>query len=85
MLHFDYTIRNKEGLHAMPASKLAAYARSCQDSIVIKSGDQSAEASYLLGILALGLHQGTEGTVEVTGLTEGTTLRELQAFFEENL
>ena len=54
-------------------------------TITLKTAKGSADARKLMAIMALGVKQNDEVTVEVEGENEEQTAKEIQAFFEANL
>jgi len=61
------TIKNKLGLHARAATKLAQLAQQFSANVVIKQADKSANADSVMALLMLASNQGKEVTVAATG------------------
>ncbi len=85
MKSFTYTIQDEIGIHARPAGALAKLTKEFTSAVVIKAGDKSAKAGSLMAVMAMGIKQGTEVTVEADGADEDAAIAKLEAFFKENL
>ncbi|MBO4947530.1 MAG: HPr family phosphocarrier protein, partial [Lachnospiraceae bacterium] len=82
---FKYTITDEVGIHARPAGILVKEAKKYPATITLKTAKGSADARKLMAIMALGVKQNDEVTVEVEGENEEQAAKEIQAFFEANL
>lgn len=60
-------IRNKLGLHARAATKLAKLASQFDAKITIGQGDKSVDASSVMGLMLLASQQGKEIQVKAVG------------------
>ena len=85
MVSFKYTITDEVGIHARPAGILEKEAKKYPATITLKTAKGSADARKLMAIMALGVKQNDEVTIEVEGENEEQTAKEIQAFFEANL
>ncbi len=85
MVSFKYTITDEVGIHARPAGILVKEAKKYPATITLKTAKGSADARKLMAIMALGVKQNDEVTIEVEGENEEQTAKEIQAFFEANL
>ncbi len=85
MVSFKYTITDEVGIHARPAGILVKEAKKYPATITLKTARGSADARKLMAIMALGVKQNDEVTIEVEGENEEQTAKEIQAFFEANL
>lgn len=85
MVSFKYTITDEVGIHARPAGILVKEAKKYPATITLKTAKGSADARKLMAIMALGVKQHDEVTVEVEGENEEQVAKEIQAFFEANL
>jgi len=61
------TIKNKLGLHARAATKLAQLAQKFDATVVIRQADKSANADSVMALLMLASNQGKDVTVEARG------------------
>lgn len=86
MVTFNYTITDEVGIHARPAGILVQEAKKYPSTtITLKAAKGSADARKLLAIMSLGVKQGDEVTVEVSGDDEEAVAKAIQTFFENNL
>lgn len=85
MVSFKYAITDEVGIHARPAGILVKEAKKYPATITLKTAKGSADARKLMAIMALGVKQNDEVTVEVEGENEEQAAKEIQAFFEANL
>lgn len=85
MVSFKYTITDEVGIHARPAGILVKEAKKYPATITLKTAKGSTDARKLMAIMALGVKQNDEVTVEVEGENEEQAAKEIQAFFEANL
>lgn len=67
MKTWEYQIKDLEGLHARPASKLVMAARKWQSSIQISCNDNRADAKDILSVMALGARMGDHIVVDIDG------------------
>ena len=58
-------IVNELGLHARPAAKIAALARTARNKIWAIKDDEKVDASSIIDILSLACFKGTELTFQV--------------------
>ena len=82
MKEITLTVTNKLGLHARPAAAFVQTAAAFQSQISISTGTKEADAKSILGVLGLGVRQGTVITIRVQGSDENEAVSALQAFFE---
>ncbi|HHV07657.1 MAG TPA: HPr family phosphocarrier protein [Firmicutes bacterium] len=82
MKEITLTVTNKLGLHARPAAAFVQTAAAFQSQISISTGTKEADAKSILGVLGLGVRQGTVITIRVQGSDENEAVPALQAFFE---
>lgn len=85
MLSFTYTIQDALGIHARPAGLLAKAAKELDSRVLIQKGEQSAEATRLMAIMAMGIKCGEKIVVSIEGGDEEKSLAVMKSFFEENL
>lgn len=73
------------GLHARPASRLAAVAKSFDARIRLTLGERGADAVSLTAMMALGLKDGDELTVSASGRQAEAALDAITALIESGL
>lgn len=82
MISRNVTIKNNHGLHARPATFFIQKANSYKSSIWVEKEDCRVNAKSLLGVLSLGIVQGTEITVIADGADEAEAINGLVALVE---
>lgn len=85
MVSFNYVITDEVGIHARPAGMLVKEAKTVSSKVVIKANGKSAEATKLMAVMGLGVKNGAEITVEVTGDDEKEAAEKMKMFFKNNL
>ncbi len=86
MKQFTYTIKDALGIHARPAGLLVKKAKSYADTAVtISANGKTVNLGQLMKLMALGVKQGTEVTINCEGANEEEAAAGLLAFLEENL
>ena len=77
-------ITNEIGLHARPATFFIQRANEFKSKIIVKVGDREANAKSLLGVLSLGIEQGTELTITAEGPDESEAVASIEALVQSN-
>ncbi|MEC9484942.1 MAG: HPr family phosphocarrier protein [Candidatus Izemoplasma sp.] len=72
-----YVIRNKEGLHARPATMLVHKANEFQSKITITHEGVSTDLKSIMSVLSLGVNQGALIEIEAEGVDEVPAIREI--------
>ena len=85
MASFEYTVKDKIGIHARPAGKLVQMARPLSSTIMITKNGMSADATRLMSVLSLGVRCGDTITISAEGGDEEASLEAVKKFMEENL
>jgi len=76
------TITNDIGLHARPATFFIQKANEYKSSIFVEIDDRKVNAKSLLGVLSLGVVQGTTINIIADGVDEETAVAELVTLTE---
>ncbi len=66
----DVTVNNLVGLHARPATFFIQKANTFESSVWVEKEERKVNAKSLLGVLSLGIVQGTSITVIANGPDE---------------
>ncbi len=77
MVSRKITVTNASGLHARPASVLAAAAGKCDSEVIIQVGERKVQAKSILNIMAAAIKCGTEIEVCCDGPNEEAELNSL--------
>lgn len=85
MTEFEYTLKDKDGIHARPAGLFVKKAASFNSNITISKGEKQADAKRLFAIMGLAAKCGDTIVVTANGDDEKTAARELKTFLSENL
>lgn len=85
MRSFTYVITDEIGIHARPAGLLAKAAREYASVITLESNGRSSDVRKLMGVMSMGIKQGTEVAVKIEGPDEEKACADMEAFFKENL
>lgn len=78
-------ISNKTGLHARPASQFVQKAGQFSSDVSIIFKDKEVNAKSIMGVLSLGISQGSEIVIKSEGDDADTAVEELVNFIEEEL
>jgi phosphotransferase system HPr (HPr) family protein len=78
------TIAHEVGLHARPAALFVQTAQKYEAAITIDANEKTANAKSMLGILMLGVTQGTEIVVSADGPDEEEAISALKSLIENN-
>ena len=70
MISRSVTVKNNHGLHARPATFFIQKANSYKSSIWVEKEDCRVNAKSLLGVLSLGITEGTTITLIADGADE---------------
>ena len=82
MISREVTITNSVGLHARPATFFIQKANSYKCSIWVEKEDCRVNAKSLLGVLSLGIVEGTKITLIADGNDEAAAISGLVALVE---
>jgi phosphocarrier protein len=82
MISRDVVIINTSGLHARPATFFIQKANSFKSSIWVEKEDCRVNAKSLLGVLSLGIVEGTTITLIADGNDEAAAIEGLVALVD---
>ncbi len=82
---FEYTVKDKLGIHARPAGLLCKTAKALDSEITIKKGEVIVSATRLMALMGLAIKCGDVVTVCAEGGDEEKSIGVMKNFFEENL
>ncbi len=85
MKSFNYTIKDKVGIHARPAGLLAKEAKNYKSEITVEKDGKSVNAERLMQLMGMGIKCGDTVTVNVSGEDEEAAVEAMEKFFYENL
>lgn len=83
MKSFDFTIRDKEGMHARPAGQLVAAAKKYTDTnVTIIKGDKSGDAKRIFKIMGMAIKCGDTVTITAEGPDEEAAIADIRLVLE---
>ena len=85
MKSFNYVIKDEVGIHARPAGELVKACAAFPCKIMISNGTKSMDAKRIMGVMSLGVKQGTEISMSFDGEQEAEASAAIAAFLEEKL
>ncbi len=85
MKTFNYTIRDKEGVHARPAGIVVAEARKYASNATITSKGRTTDLKRIFGVMGLCIKFGEEITITVEGADEEIAAEAIEKAFALNL
>ena len=78
----EVTLQNQIGLHARPATFFIQKANEFKSLILIEKDERRVNAKSLLGVLSLGIEQGTKIKILADGPDEESAVSELVKLVE---
>ena len=85
MKQFDYVIRDKLGLHARAAAKLAQYAQTSACDIYIQKDRKIVDMKNVMGLISLKSLKNDKVSVFVNGEREEEVVEDMKRYMGENL
>lgn len=85
MRTFEYTIKDKLGIHARPAGMLAKTAKELDSDITVAKGERAVGASKLIALMGLGVKCGDTITISISGGDEEASEKAMKDFLSANL
>ena len=85
MKSFKYVIPDPLGIHARPAGLFTKEAKTLSTDVKILANGKEADAKKLLQVMTLGIRQGQEVEIQVSGETEDADAAVMEAFMKANL
>ena len=82
---FEYTIKDRLGLHARPAGMFAQEARKYKSRITLSAKGKSTDGRKLMVIMGMGIKQGDKVLVFAEGEDEDEAIAAMEEFFRKNL
>ena len=73
-------IKNKQGLHARPASVFVRIANRYESDVTVKKGSEKVNGKSIMGLLMLAANQGSTVELEVSGPDAEQAANELENF-----
>ncbi|MBO4854260.1 MAG: HPr family phosphocarrier protein [Oscillospiraceae bacterium] len=80
----EITVKNEVGLHARPATYFIQKANEFKSGIWVEKEERRVNAKSLLGVLSLGIVQGTTITLIADGSDQEEAVKALVELIENN-
>ena len=84
MAKITIKITDPVGLHARPASIVVSVASKFASDITISSEGKSGNLKSIMNVMALGVKQGQEITIEAKGADADNAIAEIKKVMKEN-
>ncbi len=84
MIEKTVKIKSETGLHARPASLFVEQAAEYESEIKVISEDSEVNAKSIMGLLSLGVEQGTEITIQADGVDAQEAVSNLEELVKNN-
>ena len=84
MVSREVTVTNSVGLHARPATFFIQKANEFKSSIYVEKEERRINAKSLLGLLSLGIVQGTKIFIIADGSDEAAAVEALEGLITSN-
>lgn len=85
MKEFEYLITDVNGIHAIPACKLAVEARKFESRITLRKNEKEAELQDLIEVMGLNVKQGHKILIQAEGSDEKEAILHMEKVFKEEL
>ena len=85
MKEFTYTVKDKNGMHARPAGKLATFAKQFSSEIRVQCNEKEADCKRLLSLMSLGAICGSVLHFTVAGEDEDEAVRALEQYCHKTM
>ena len=85
MKSFKYVVTDPVGIHARPAGNLVKEIKKYDSDVKVLANGKQADGKKLMSLMQLGVKQGNEIEVQVSGGAEEANAAALEAFLKANL
>ena len=82
VVHREFTIRNRQGLHARPAAMMVKLCNSFQSDIWIEKGDEQVNGKSIMGLMMLAANHGSVIKVSAEGADAEEALNKIGGLVE---
>lgn len=84
MKSFEYTIKDKAGIHARPAGVVVKCAKEFKSNIKIENKSKSADCKGIFGVMSLAAKCGEVIRITAEGPDEAEATKRLEDVIKEN-
>jgi len=78
----EFTIRNRQGLHARPAAMLVKLCNTFQSEIWVEKGEEQVNGKSIMGLMMLAANHGAVVKVTAEGTDAETAIEKIGALIE---
>lgn len=78
----DFTIRNRQGLHARPAAMLVKLCNTFQSEIWVEKADEQVNGKSIMGLMMLAANHGAIIKITAEGPDAETAVEKIGALIE---
>lgn len=82
MVEHTVTVKDPHGLHARPAARFVELAMQFDANLSVRKSGRAVNAKSLVGILSLGVHEGSTVTIVADGPDECDAVKALARLLE---
>jgi len=79
----DFIITNEQGIHARPATNIVQKANQFKSDIRITYNGVTTDLKSIMGVLSLGVTQGSLVTIHVDGVDQGEAMNAITKLIQE--
>ncbi len=79
------TVNNKLGLHARAAAKFVEVTNKFDSEIIVSVGNATFDGKSIMGLLSIGIKQGSEIELAISGKDEEEAFQALKKLLEKDL
>lgn len=80
----DIIVKSPQGLHARPAALFVQTASRFNSAVMIESNGEKVNGRSIMGLLTLGLQQGSQVTLDVSGDDAEQVIAELEKLLSQD-
>ncbi|MCM1233889.1 MAG: HPr family phosphocarrier protein [Ruminococcus flavefaciens] len=85
MKEFTYTVQNRLGIHARPASEINRLASKYESVIRVQKGEKEADAKRILQLMGLNVQYGNHIKITFLGIDEEYAYETIKNYFQSNM
>jgi len=78
----EFTIRNRQGLHARPAAMLVKLCNTFQSEIWVEKGDEQVNGKSIMGLMMLAANHGAVVKITAEGTDAEAAVEKVGALIE---
>ena len=82
MKQFEYTIKDKFGIHARPAGLLVKKVADFQSTVTVSKDSKEADAKKIFALMGLGARFGDTIVISVEGIDEDSAVTDIEEFLK---